>query len=194
MEENVNTTPAGKLAILGGSAGSLEVILAVLPGLQISPALAIIIVLHRKGGDDSNILLSLIRDRTVIPVKEAEGKEVITGGQIYIAPGDYHLLVEKNKTISLDFSEKIHFSRPAIDVSFQTAAEAYGKDVIGVLLSGASKDGTEGLKMINKAGGTSVVQTPDSSVMDFMPAYALKHASPDKILNAEQLTVFLNQL
>lgn len=193
MEKNI-TTAAQKLLLIGGSAGSLEVILAVLPNLNIKQDTAIIIIIHRKGGDDNNTLVTLLKHRTSSPVKEAEEKELIQGGHIYIAPGDYHLLIEKNKTISLDFSEKIHFSRPSIDVSFQTAAEAYGADVTGLLLSGASQDGTEGLKAINKAGGISLVQAPGSSVVDFMPVYAVKHASPSRVLNVDEIATYINQL
>jgi len=193
MEKALNKA-AQKLLLIGGSAGSLEVILAMLPNLRVHPSMAIIIILHRKGGDESTVLLSLIKERTSLPVHEAEEKELITGGHIYIAPGDYHLLIEKDKTLSLDFSEKIHFSRPSIDVSFQTGAEAYGADVIGVLLSGASKDGTEGLKAINKAGGISVVQAPGSSAVDFMPAHALQHASPKQVLNVAEMISYINRL
>jgi two-component system, chemotaxis family, protein-glutamate methylesterase/glutaminase len=193
MEKNVSR-PAKQLLLIGGSAGSLEVILAVLPNLKVNPAMAIIIILHRKGGDDSNTLLTLLKERSATPVKEVEEKELITGGYIYIAPGDYHLLVEKDKTLSLDYSEKVHFSRPSIDVGFQTAAEAYGPNAIGLLLSGASKDGTDGLRAINKAGGVSVIQAPGSSVVDFMPAHALQHAAPAKVLNVAEITAYINQL
>lgn len=193
MEENV-MVPAKKLLLIGGSAGSLEAILGMLPSLHIRAHMAILIVLHRKGGDDSNTLVSLIKDRTTAIVKEAEEKDMVSGGCIYIAPGDYHLLVEKDKTLSLDFSEKVHFSRPSIDVSFQTGAEAFGEDAIAVLLSGASKDGTEGLKAINKAGGISLVQAPGSSVVDFMPANALKYANPHQSLNVAELSSYINQL
>ena len=193
MAENV-AIHAQNLLLIGGSAGSLEVILAMLPGITLRKHIAMVIILHRKGGDDSTVLVSLIKDRTAAPVKEAEEKEIIKGGHIYIAPGDYHLLIEKDKTFSLDFSEKIHFSRPSIDVSFQTGAEAFGPATIGLLLSGASKDGTEGLQAINSAGGISVVQTPDSSVVDFMPANAIKYAAPDKTLNVTELAAFINTL
>jgi len=193
MAENVDLY-AKKLLLIGGSAGSLEVILTMLPTITLHADLAMVIVLHRKGGDDSALLVSLIKTRTAAPVKEAEEKDAIAGGHIYIAPGDYHLLIEKNKTFSLDFSEKIHFSRPSIDVSFQTGAEAFGAATTGVLLSGASKDGTEGLQAINKVGGISVVQTPDSSVVDFMPSNAIKYAAPDKTLNVAELAAYINQL
>ncbi|MEP7279584.1 MAG: chemotaxis protein CheB [Bacteroidota bacterium] len=191
MEENVSGA-AKKLVLIGGSAGSLEVVLAILQQLRADPLRAIIIVLHRKGGNESNVLVSLLKDRTRVPVKEAEEKELITGGQVYIAPGDYHLLIENDKTLSLDFSEKIYYSRPCIDVSFQTAAEAYGPLATGILLSGASRDGTDGIIAINKAGGVSVVQSPASSVVDYMPAHALKHAAPRLVLNIAELIDYVN--
>ena len=113
---------------------------------------------------------------------------------IYFAPGDYHLLIENDRTFSLDFSEKIHFSRPAIDVSFQTGAEAFGSRTIGILLSGASKDGTEGLRAINKVGGMTIIQAPASSAVDFMPAHALKYASPKVVSEIRDIAGFINEL
>lgn len=193
MEKNVSGT-AEKLVLIGGSAGSLEVIFAVLPKVQPRADLAIIIVLHRKGGDESGMLLSLLNDKTSMPVKEVEEKEIIRGGHVYVAPGDYHLLVEQNRTLSLDFSEKINYSRPSIDVAFETGAEAYGPRACAILLSGASKDGTDGLKAINSAGGISVVQTPGSSIVNFMPSNAIAYANPARVLATEEMAAFINQL
>jgi two-component system chemotaxis response regulator CheB len=128
-----------ELLIIGGSAGSLEVIMKAFPELQNLP-FAIIIVLHRKRNTDT-ALIDLLAARTRIPVIEAAEKESIANGNLYIAPADYHLLIESDRTFSLDFSEKINFSRPCIDVTFQTAAETYKDTLACLLLSGASADG-----------------------------------------------------
>jgi len=110
--------------IIGGSAGSLDVLLKVLPELKRNLDFAIIIVIHRKQGTDS-LLTDLLSHRTNLRVKEADEKEKILDGNVYIAPSDYHLLIEKDFTFSLDYSEKINYSRPSIDVTFQSAADAY---------------------------------------------------------------------
>src|SRR5690606_15964808 len=117
-------------------------------------------------------LAELFSNKTSIPVKEIDEKEQIKRGMIYIAPPDYHTLIEKDKTFSLDFSEKVNYSRPGIDVTFQTAAEAYGQGAAAILLSGANADGTSGLDTIKAFGGITIVQSPQTAEVDFMPSYA----------------------
>ena len=177
-----NTIISGcKVLIIGGSAGSLEVLLKILPHLEI-PSFAIVIVLHRKHTDDTT-LEELIAAKTQIPVKEVEDKVALEAGNIYIAPSDYHLLFEKNQLLSLDISEKINYSRPSIDVAFESASDVYGKSLIGILLSGANADGTDGLIAIKKNRGTTIVQKPETADMPFMPNSAIEHSSPDYILD-----------
>ena len=101
-----------ELLLIGGSAGSLEVLLQLLPALNKNLPFAIVIVLHRKNGE--SLLMNVLKDKTTWPVKEAEEKEKIESQTIYLAPADYHLLIEKDKTFSLDYSEKVHYSRPAL--------------------------------------------------------------------------------
>ena len=181
-----------ELLIIGGSAGGLEVLLEVLPQLRTDLDYAVVLVMHRRGGD--SLLAGLLSDKTKLAVKEAEEKESIGPGVIYIAPADYHLLVEKDKTFSLDYSEKIHYSRPAIDASFETAAEAYGPLLAGVLLSGANADGAEGLLQIKQAGGLTIVQDPDEASVSYMPQQAIEKGAADKILTTRQIIGLLNEL
>jgi two-component system, chemotaxis family, protein-glutamate methylesterase/glutaminase len=181
-----------ELLIIGGSAGSLEVILEVLPSLRHDLDYAILLVLHRRSGD--SLLTGLLSDKTSLEVKEAEEKEAITPGVIYIAPADYHLLVEKDKTLSLDYSEKIHYSRPAIDASYETAAEAYGPLLIGVLLSGANADGAEGLLQIKQAGGFTIVQDPNEASVSYMPQQAIEKNAATKIVKTTQIIRLLNEV
>ena len=181
-----------ELLIIGGSAGGLEVLLEVLPQLRTDLDYAVVLVMHRRGGD--SLLTGLLSDKTTLAVKEAEEKESIRPGVIYIAPADYHLLVEKDKTFSLDYSEKIHYSRPAIDASFETAAEAYGPLLAGVLLSGANADGAEGLLQIKQAGGLAIVQDPDEASVSYMPQQAIEKGAADKILTTRQIIGLLNEL
>lgn len=175
-----------KILILGGSAGSLEVLLKILPHLTELPGYAMVIVLHRKGSED-NTLEELIAVKTTIPVTEVEDKTPLVPGHIYIAPSDYHLLFENNDTLSLDTSEKINYSRPSIDVSFESAADIYGASLAAILLSGANADGTDGLTAVKKAGGTVIIQEPESAEVSFMPGNALENIKPDYLADVKGL-------
>jgi two-component system, chemotaxis family, protein-glutamate methylesterase/glutaminase len=193
MAQNSIEKHQTEILIIGGSAGSLEVILRALPILKIPLLISIVIVLHRKNNSDST-LTNLFQAKTSIPVKEAEEKEPIRAGHIYIAPADYHLLIEKDRTFSLDYSEKIHFSRPSIDLTFQTAAETYRESMAGLLLSGANADGVEGLELIKLTGGITAIQNPKTAGVSYMPQQALDKLEPDYILDIEQVADFINGL
>lgn len=182
-----------KVLIIGGSAGSLEVLMKLLPNLSSIPSFAIVFVLHRKNAKDAT-LEELIAIKTNISVKEVEDKTSFLPGYIYIAPPDYHLLFEKNNILSLDTSEKVNYSRPSIDVSFESAAEVYGSSLIAILLSGANADGTNGLLAVKKAGGTTIVQNPDTAQMPFMPQNAITYVSPDYILDVDEMLHFITSI
>ena len=188
--EKVQLKDKLEIILIGGSAGSFHIIMNILRGLENNFSIPIIIVLHRKN-DDKTGLIELMNSSCNLMVKEAEDKDIIRKGFIYIAPSDYHVLVEKNGSLSLDYSEKINFSRPSIDVTFQTAAEAFGSKVTAILLSGSNQDGTEGLKTVKEFGGTTVIQNPKEAEFPFMPDYALKHATIDKIIGNEQIVSFI---
>jgi len=179
--------------VIGGSAGSLEVLLKALPVLDDTLTFPIIIVIHRKHGADS-LLPDLLSSRTRLRVKEIDEKEAIIAGTIYIAPSDYHLLIEQNRTFSLDYSEKINYSRPAIDVTFQTAAEVYKNKLACLLLSGSNADGVNGLKTVKRWGGLALIQDPDSAQVAYMPAQAKLHVEIDEILRIENIGEFINSL
>lgn len=185
--------PAPSLIAIGGSAGSLDVLLQLLPNWSLPYPAALIIILHRKNDYDSS-LTELLASKSVWPVKEAEDKEAIAAGVIYIAPSDYHLFIEANHTFSLDYSEKINYSRPSIDATFETAAMAYKERLACILLSGANSDGTEGLKIVAAQGGKIIVQDLQSAGVPFMPAYALEHVNPDAVLAPGYMLPFLQQL
>ncbi len=182
-----------RVVIIGGSAGSLNALLLILPELPVFKSFALVIVLHRRGTDDLT-LESLIQLKSVAPVTIIEDKVGITNGFIYVAPSNYHLLFEKDNIFALDTSEKVNYSRPSIDVSFESAAEVYGTNLIGILLSGSNTDGTEGLKAIQKAGGIVVIQDPKSAEMPFMPSNALLHIKPDYILSNDDILKFIISL
>ena len=182
-----------KAFIIGGSAGSLEVLLKVLPNVRTDIPFPIIIVVHRKHGADS-LLPALLSTRTALRVKEVDEKEEITAGTVYIAPSDYHLLIEQNETFSLDYSEKINYSRPAIDATFQTAAEVYKTKLACLLLSGSNSDGVNGLKYVKSWGGTTLIQDPDSAQVAYMPAQAQLNVAIDQVLAIEDMAAFINLL
>lgn len=182
-----------KILLIGGSAGSLEVLVRILPTLPEIQNIAIVIVVHRKNAEDST-LEELIALKSQTPVVETEDKVSLLPGYIYIAPSDYHLLFEKNYTISLDTSEKINYSRPSIDVAFESAADAHGNLVVAILLSGANADGTQGLKAIKEANGIVVIQKPETAEMAFMPQHAIENLQPDYVLSIQEIRDFIIQL
>jgi two-component system chemotaxis response regulator CheB len=179
--------------VIGGSAGSMGVIIKILQAVKIDLAIAIIIVIHRKSNSTTG-LAELFSHKCVVEVTEAEEKEEIKPGRVYLAPANYHLLIETDGTFSLDSSEKIQFSRPSIDVTFETAADAYGQHVAGLLLSGANSDGSFGLLSIANSGGLTIVQNPDSAEVDFMPRAAIYKTVVDYVISADDLPEFVNRL
>lgn len=179
--------------VIGGSAGSLDVLLKVLPLLSPALSFPIIIVIHRKHGTDS-LLPELLSGRTQLIVKEIDEKEPIVAGRVYIAPSDYHTLIEQDHTFSLDYSEKINYSRPAIDATFQTAAEVYREKLVCLLLSGSNADGANGLKSVNGWGGIAVIQDPATAQVAYMPEQAAIHAKIDYTLGIEDMAEFINLL
>lgn len=192
MEENKIITNC-RLAILGGSAGSLNALMQILPGLIKLNNYAIVIVVHRKSTDDQT-LEELLTLKSGVPVKAIEDKTILRPGFVYVAPSNYHLLFEKDDTLALDTSEKINYSRPSIDVSFESAAEIYGSSLVGILFSGSNTDGTDGLKAIHAAGGKIVVQNPLSADMPFMPNNAILYTTPNYILNNDEILELLNAI
>ena len=182
-----------KLLVIGGSAGSIEVIIKILEKLKKDLAIAILIIIHRKSTSDSS-LTKLFNRRSTLEVKEADEKEEILPGKIYLAPANYHLLIERDLTFSLDFSEKVQYSRPSIDVTFESAADVYDKSLAALLLSGANSDGAAGLLTIANAGGLTIVQNPETAEVDFMPKAAIFKTVVDYIISAEELPDFVNEL
>ncbi|TDQ09627.1 chemotaxis protein CheB [Pedobacter metabolipauper] len=179
--------------IIGGSAGSLEVLLKVLPLIDPAITFPIVIVIHRKHGTDS-LLPDLLSSRTTLRVKEVDEKEVLAAGTIYIAPSDYHLLIEQDHTFSLDYSEKINYSRPSIDATFQTAAEVYKDKLVCLLLSGSNSDGVNGLKMVKFWNGLATIQDPETAQVAYMPAQAKLLVKIDRVLRIEDVAEFINSL
>ena len=192
MEKNSIIHPV-KVVVIGGSAGSLEVLFRLLPQLRADLSVSIIIVLHRRSSGDST-LPDLLATKTTLPLHEVEDKDAILPGHVYLAPSDYHLLIEKDQTFSLDYSEKINFSRPSLDVTFESAAEVYGSSMAGIILSGANEDGTKGLQAVKNAGGIIIAQRPDTAQMPLMPQHAITYVGIELTFTIEEMVGFLNGL
>ena len=157
---------------IGASAGAVQALLKLLPGLPADCAVPVFLVVHVPP-DRGNALVGLFADKCRLRVKEAEDKEEARAGTIYFAPSDYHLLVEKDGTLSLAMDEPVNHSRPAIDVLFESAADAYGEGLLGVVLTGANHDGAAGLRAIAALGGKALVEDPGTAASPTMPAAAL---------------------
>ena len=181
------------MVVIGGSAGSLDVLLSIIDKLPSPLQATIVVVVHRKSGPDS-LLPDLLSARTHLPVKEVEDKEPILPGSIYVAPADYHLLIEDAHSFSLDSSEKVHYSRPSIDLTFESAAVQFGPALVGVLLSGANADGAEGLLRIREAEGFTIAQDPTTAEIDFMPRQAIEQGAACAVVPAPGLGVYIQEL
>jgi two-component system, chemotaxis family, protein-glutamate methylesterase/glutaminase len=172
-----------KLLVIGGSAGSLALVLKIISLLQKEADVSVILVIHRMSSTEDSVLLEVLTSKTSFEVKEVEDKDQLQPGVIYVAPSDYHLLVEKDGSLTLDDSEKVNFSRPSIDVTFESAAEVCGPSLVCVLLSGANADGAIGLKKVKEKGGRVIIQDPATAEFPFMPQKALELVEPDLLLN-----------
>ncbi len=192
MEEN-QLSKLEKFVIIGGSAGSLEVLLQILPKLENIDTIAILLILHRRNSDD-NVLEELLRMKSGLKVKEIEDKTPIKAGRVYVAPPDYHLLVETNLSFALDFSEKINYSRPSIDVGFESAATVFGSKLVAILMSGANNDGTAGLIAVKRQNGIVIIQSPETAEVPYMPTFAINNIDADHILSPTAITSFIRNL
>ncbi|HEY4369453.1 MAG TPA: chemotaxis protein CheB [Steroidobacteraceae bacterium] len=179
--------------VIGGSAGALDVVRTVLKALPLSIAVPIAIVLHLPPRSADGLAQLLSAD-TALKVKQAEDKEPLQAGTIYIAPSGYHLLIESNHALALSVDLPVHYSRPAIDVLFESACDVYANRLLGILLSGASQDGAAGMHAIHEAGGITIVQEPTSAESSIMPASALALFDPTYILSAAQIASTLPSL
>ena len=188
MSEAADDLRSRHLAIItiGGSAGALEVLVDLLCALPKAFPVPVIVVVHLPADSDGSFA-ALLRSKCALDVAEAEDKLVPATGGLYVAPADYHLLFERNGAMALSADRPVHYSRPSIDVLFDTAALAFGPRVLGILLSGASADGAAGLAAIRDHGGLTWVQSPESARVPLMPREALALA-PHPTLSVEQMT------
>jgi two-component system chemotaxis response regulator CheB len=176
--------------IIGGSAGGAQALVVILSALPKDFTLPVLAVQHLHPSDEGSFAEHLA-GQTGLHVKEPCDKERIEKGKVYTAPANYHMLVEKDGTISLSVDERVNWSRPSIDVLFESAAAAWGKEVVAVVLSGANSDGAKGMLEVKKAGGFTIAQDPKSAQHNVMPKAAIDAGAVDEVLKAEEIGLLL---
>ncbi|MES2525432.1 MAG: chemotaxis protein CheB [Bdellovibrionota bacterium] len=181
-----------KIVAIGASAGGISALHKILPAFS-SPSHAVVVVIHLPP-EGPNLLPSLFGHECSYKVKEAESGETIEAQTIYVAPPGYHLSAEPAGTLSISNEEEINFSRPSIDVLFESVAFAYKKSAMGILLTGANHDGAQGLKTISEMGGKTLVQNLKDAEFPTMPESAMKIMKPDAIFTLEEMATFIRGL
>ena len=184
---------SAKAVIIGGSAGSFQIVVRMLQLFRSDLSIPVFLCLHRlkqvrKGFEET------LNYNASLPVREPLDKENIRPGIIYLAPSNYHMLIEKDLTIALSTESPVHHSRPSIDVFFSSASDAYGPGLLALLLSGANQDGTQGVAAVKRNGGSVVIQDPDDCEISTMCESAIKLTKPDQILTVSKIIEFVSLL
>jgi two-component system chemotaxis response regulator CheB len=162
-------------------------------GMEDINHIAIVIIIHRSQGGEQG-LEEIIEAKTGLPVKEIEEKEIPEAGCLYVCPADYHVLFENDESFTLDYSEKVNFCRPSIDVTFQSAADVFGSSLVCILLSGANSDGAEGLVYVKGKKGIAIVQDPADAEVPYMPLQAIHRNIADHILTTVEIRSFIESM
>jgi two-component system, chemotaxis family, protein-glutamate methylesterase/glutaminase len=182
---------AFELVVIGTSAGGLDAVCTLLRGLRPAFPLPVLVVQHRSR--DSDALCEVLQDCTSLSIHDAVDKQPLEPGNVYLAPADYHVLVERGY-LTLTVDEPVVFSRPSIDVAFESAADAYGSRLIGVVLTGANRDGSKGLRRIADGGGFPIVQSADTAEVEVMPAAAAAAVPEAEVVPLGGLAARLDEL
>lgn len=198
MVEGVGGVGRAKIAedgaiVVGASWGGIDALKRLFSGLSSAFEWPILVVLHQERNARGGVI-EVLNEASVLPVVEAEEKQLIVPGVVYVAPANYHLLVETDGSLSLCISPKVNYCRPSIDVLFESAAEVYGDQLVGVVLTGANSDGARGAKYIKEKGGQVVVQCPDEAEMPAMPEAVLKATEVDFVLELKLIAKTLSEL
>jgi len=182
-----------KAVIIGGSAGSFQVVTRILNSLPKNFPLPVLLCLHRLKHVRSGFVEALsLKSR--IPVEEPYDKDQLKPAHAYLAPANYHMYIELANRIALSTEEAVNHSRPSIDLSFITAANAYRQKLIGIILSGANKDGSYGLKKVHDNGGTTIVQDPNECEVRTMTQSALQLTKVSNVYTTDQIIKYLSKL
>jgi two-component system chemotaxis response regulator CheB len=179
--------------VIGGAAGALAAVRRILSHPAGPARPPVVLVLHRKEGFAADYA-SILPRQGGINLKEADEKEALARGTVYIAPAGYHLLIENDRTFGLSVDARVHWARPSIDVLFESAADAFGPSLIGIILTGANDDGAAGLQAVEAAGGLAIVQDPKSAEFNTMPEAARRAARHPIILELDEIGALLASL
>ena len=183
-----------ELVVMGASWGGLAALGLVLSGLPRDFGAAIAIAQHRGVEPADAVLADALARKSALPVREVHDKDPIVPGWVHLAPSDYHLLVERGGTFALSTDPREQYSRPSIDVLFESAADAYASRVVGVILTGANPDGAAGLARIRRRGGFAVVQDPTTADRAAMPEAAMARAGADEVVALSEIAPLLTRL
>ena len=178
--------------VIGASYGGMESLAEIFRNLSVHFSLPVVIVYHRAKKSDGVFLLDYFSGYTKQTIIEVADNETIHPQHIYLAPADYHILIENKKSISLSVDEPVNHSRPSIDILFQSASFVYQDKVMGIILSGASSDGTDGLCAISRAGGFTIAQDPAQSISPRMPQSAIEKCKINEIANLKRIAELMN--
>ncbi len=182
-----------KLIIIGGSAGSYKIVNRLLSALPADYPHSLLICMHRLRNIRTGFVEALTLNSS-LPVIEASDKDHIRQGIAYVAPANYHMMIEFGYRLSLSVAPPVNHSRPSIDITMETSAEVFRERAVGVILSGANMDGSRGMAKIHEMKGTTVVQDPEDSEIRAMPAACLSTMTPDHILKGEEIITFIRKL
>jgi two-component system chemotaxis response regulator CheB len=190
VSERGEVAPGYRLVVVGASAGGLHALRTIVAGLPDDFELPVVVVQHRA--KESELLCELLQECSGLPVAEVNDKQEIGPG-VWVGPPDYHLLLDDG-FFSLTTDEPVRYSRPSIDVTFESAADVYGMDLIGVVLTGANADGSRGLRRIADEGGHAIVQDPESAEVRVMPRSAAKAVPDACVLPLEEIAPHLTRI
>jgi two-component system, chemotaxis family, protein-glutamate methylesterase/glutaminase len=178
---------------IGCSAGGVDALCQLLPALAPACGIPVFVVMHLPRERPSR-LVDVFTNKCHLPVSEAEDKQPIEAGRVYFAPPDYHLLIDDGPRLALSVDDLVHFSRPAVDVLFESAADVYGPELLAAVLSGANEDGAAGLAAVERAGGVTLIQRPDSAVASAMPLAAQRAAPGSIALDLAEMAGLLREI
>lgn len=187
------TVSKTQAVVIGASAGAFDALSAILPSLPVTFGLPVMVVVHLPP-DKRSLMAELFRHKCILAVEEAEDKQPLCSGTIYFAPPDYHMLVERDHTLSLSKDAPVLYSRPSIDVLFESAADIFGPKLLGIVLTGGNEDGAKGLQSITAAGGKTLIQDPKSAFVPTMPEAAIRSCPDAKILSLEAIAQYLREV
>ncbi|HEY0232091.1 MAG TPA: chemotaxis protein CheB [Dokdonella sp.] len=190
MADRDTSSPRYDAIVIGASAGGVEALAELLPRLPVDLRASVVVVLHLRR-ERPSLLSEVFAPRCALPVREVQDKDRLRPGTIYFAPPDYHVLFDRGPQLALSTEALVQYSRPSIDVTFESAAQLLRERLLAIVLTGANEDGAQGMRAVHECGGTTIVQSPQTASASLMPASALKHSPADFVLPIEAIATLL---